>query len=53
MVYQRKLKTLTTADLFHIYLNIFEFHFLRLHINKTYKFCFNVHNGCVPGIVAK
>ena len=37
-------------DLFHVYLNRFEFHFLRLHINKTNKFCFFMHNGRVPGI---
>ena len=36
-------------DLFHVYLNKFEFHFLRLHINKTNKFCFYVHNRSVPG----
>ena len=27
-------------DLFHVYLNIFEFHFLRLLLNRTNKFCF-------------
>ena len=37
-------------DMFHVYLNKFEFHFLRLHINKTNTFCFFMHNGCVPGI---
>ena len=37
-------------DLFHVYLNRFEFHFLRLHINKTNKFCFFMHNGRVLGI---
>ena len=24
-------------------------HFLRLEINKTSKFCFLIHNECVPG----
>ena len=37
-------------DLFHVYLNIFEFHFLRLHINKTNKYCFFMHIERVPGI---
>ena len=31
---------LGVGDLFHVYLNRFEFHFLRLHINKTNNFCF-------------
>ena len=38
-------------DLFNVYLNRFEFHFLWLHINKTNKFCLFMHNGRVPGIV--
>ena len=38
-------------DLFHVYLNKFEFNFLWLHINKTNKFSFFMHNGRVPGIV--
>ena len=37
-------------DLFHVYLNKFEFHFSRLHIDKTNTFCFFLHNGRVPGI---
>ena len=37
-------------DLFHVYLNKFEFHFLRLHINKTSQFCFLMNNGCVPAM---
>ena len=40
-------------DLFHVYLNRFEFHsfhFSRLHIIKTNTFCFFMHNGRVPGI---
>ena len=37
-------------DMFHVYLNRFEFHFLRLHIIKTNKFCFFMHNGRIPGI---
>ena len=44
------LKKNTIPDLFHVYLNIFQFHFLRLDINKTNKCCFFVHNGRVPGI---
>ena len=32
---------LSIRDLFHIYLNKFEFHLLRLHINKTNKFAFS------------
>ena len=36
--------------LFHVYLNRFEFHFFRLHVIKTNKFCFFMHNGRVPGI---
>ena len=37
-------------DLFHVYLNKFEFHFLLLHINNINKFCFFIYNGRVPGI---
>ena len=37
-------------DLFHVYLNKFEFQFLRLHLNNTNTFCFFMHNGHVPGI---
>ena len=37
-------------DMFHVYLNRFEFHFLRLHINKINNFYFFMHNGRVPGI---
>ena len=37
-------------DMFHIYLNRFEFHFLWLHIIKTNKFGFFMHNRRVPGI---
>ena len=37
-------------DMFHVYLNRFEFHVLRLHINKTNKLCIFMHNGRVPGI---
>ena len=37
-------------DLFHVYLNKFEFHFLRLHINKANKFWFFIHNRRVFGI---
>ena len=37
-------------DMFHVYLNKFEFQFLMLHINKTKKICFFMHNGRVPGI---
>ena len=37
-------------DMFHVYFIRFEFHFLRLHINKTNKFVFFMHNGRVPGI---
>ena len=29
----------------------FEFHFLRLHINKTNTFCFFLNNGRVSGNV--
>ena len=42
--------SLYIRDMFHVYLNIFEFHFLRLHIIKTNKFCFFMHNRRVPGI---
>ena len=37
-------------DLFHVYLSIFEFHFLRLHINESNKFCFFMFYGRVPGM---
>ena len=37
-------------DHFHVYLNKFEFHVLWLHIDKTNKFCFFMHNGRVFGI---
>ena len=39
--------------MFHVYLNRFKFHFLRLHINKASKFCFFMHNIYVPGIAKK
>ena len=38
-------------DLFHVYLNRCEFHFLRLHINKTNLFCFIIDNGRVSTMV--
>ena len=41
----------TIRDLFHVYLNRFEFHFLWLHINKTNKFCILIYNGRVPGML--
>ena len=44
---QRHLKI---RDMFHVYLNRFEFHFLQLHINKTKPFCFFMHNKRVSGI---
>ena len=34
-------------DLFHVYLNRFEFHFLQLHINKTNQLCFLKSKGHV------
>ena len=34
-------------DLFHVYLNKFEFHFSRLHVNKINNFCFLLIDGCV------
>ena len=37
-------------DLFHVYLNRFDFHFLRLHMNKTNTFFFFMHNKRVPGL---
>ena len=37
-------------DMFHVYLNKFEVHFLRLHIIKTNKFYFSMHKRRVPGI---
>ena len=40
----------TIRDMFHVYLNGFEFHFLRLHMNKTNSFCFLMHKERVPGI---
>ena len=36
-------------DLFHAYLNKWEFQFLRLYINKTNTFCFLIDNGRVTG----
>ena len=36
-------------DLFHVYLNKFEFQFLRLHMNRTRKFCFLINDGRVTG----
>ena len=35
-------------DLFHVYLNKFEFHFSRLHVNKINNFCFVLNNRRVP-----
>ena len=55
-VVQSKLMTVTDnrpmdiRDMFHVYLNRFKFHFLLLHIIKTNKLCFFMHNGRVPGI---
>ena len=42
-------------DLFYVYLNRFEFHFLQLqlHLIKINKICFFMHNGRVPGIAKK
>ena len=37
-------------DIFHVYLNRFLLHFLGLHIIKTTKLCFFMHNGRVPCI---
>ena len=37
-------------DLFHVYLNRFEVHFLRLHVYKTNTFYFLINNGRVPGM---
>ena len=36
-------------DMFHVYLNRSEFDFLWLHIIKTHKFGFVMHNERVPG----
>ena len=41
---------LDIRDMFNVYLNKFEFRFLRLHVNKTNKFCFFMLNGRVFGI---
>ena len=46
----QKLNLLLIRELFHAYLNIFECHFLRLHIKKINRFCVFMHNGRVPGI---
>ena len=43
-------KTLPLRDMFHVYLNRFEFLVLWLHIIKTNSFCFFMHNRRVPGI---
>ena len=50
LAYQKYKKYYRLRDLFHVYLNRFEFYFLWLHINKTNKFCFFMHNGRVPCI---
>ena len=36
---------INARDLFHVYLNRFEFHFLRLHINET-----NIFFSCIQGV---
>ena len=41
---------LVLQDIFHVYLNRSEFDFLWLHIIKTNKICFFMHNECVHGI---
>ena len=41
---------ITIQDLFHVYLNKCEFHFLRLHVNKKNNFCFLLYNGRVRGM---
>ena len=38
-------------DLFHVYLNEFEFHFSRLHVNKINNFCFLLNNRRVPCMI--
>ena len=38
---------LKLRDLFHVYLNKFEFDFLRLHKNKTNEICILIVNGRV------
>ena len=39
---------LNIRDLFHVYLNKFEFHFSRLHVNKINNFCFLLNKRRVP-----
>ena len=41
---------IVVRDMFHVYLNRFDFHFLRLHIIKTNKFYFFIHNRRAPDI---
>ena len=47
---RRSLSKIHLRDMFHVYLNRFEFHFLRLHIIKTNKFCLFMNNRRVLGI---
>ena len=42
-------RSIGIRDLFHVYLNKFEFHFLHLHIYKTNKICFLINKGSVTG----
>ena len=44
---RRELIALLIRDMFHVYLNRFKFHFLRLYVNKTTPF-FIINNGSVP-----
>ena len=39
---------LQLQELFHVYLNKFEFHFLRLHVNKINNFCFLLNYRRAP-----
>ena len=50
IAFKKYMSTTNIRDMFHVYLNKFEFRFLRLHVNKTNKFCFFVLNGRVFGI---
>ena len=48
---KRKHNLLNLRDLFHVYLNRYDFQFLRLYIlNKTKTCCFFIYNRRVPGI---
>ena len=49
--YQSPWKVDPLRDLFHVYFNRCEFHFMRLHKDKTNKSGFIIYDGRVPAMI--